>query len=411
MANRHFIFFALASHGEGLSGSDRIYIELARVWGQTEQVDICVWREGQKMIDRQKLDYSLIDTSGVADQKSAGVFLHVVRLGLWAQMGFVICYLARIVAGIALGLSLRVTNGPETYVYSSNDFWMDLLPGLLLKLRFPKITWISSFYLAAPNLFRGFDETGRSSFKLPNLKLIIYWLQQIPTYFMTYFLSDYVFVTSDPDRIRFPRQDKAGKVVVVRGGVRLEPINKWRENNKHIKKKYLAVFQGRFHPQKGAVELVYIWAKVVEKVPTAKLAMIGDGGLMPKVKRTIAKLNLEKNIKLFGYVYDGIEKYQLFAQSRIVVHPAVYDSGGMASAEAMAFGLPAVGFDLHAYQSYYPKGMLKVTSGDLTKFAGAIISLDSDSQLYNKYHKEALDLIVNHWSWRKRAQEILAQII
>ena len=43
----------------------------------------------------------------------------------------------------------------------------------------------------------------------------------------------------------------------------------------------------------------------------------------------------------------------------MVVHPAIFDSGGMAAAEAMAWGLPGVSFDLPALKTYYPQGMIK----------------------------------------------------
>lgn len=57
----------------------------------------------------------------------------------------------------------------------------------------------------------------------------------------------------------------------------------------------------------------------------------------------------------------------------------------MASAEAMAFGLPCIGFNLKSDQSYYPHGMIKVKAGDLEAFADEIISL-----LTNRAHREKI---------------------
>ena len=173
---------------------------------------------------------------------------------------------------------------------------------------------------------------------------------------------------------------------------------------------YEAVFQGRFHPQKGVVELIKIWRLVVNKIPKAKLVMIGDGPLMESVKLEIRNLKLEDNIRLLGYVFDGDEKYKLFAQSKIVVHSAFYDSGGMASAEAMAFGLPCVGFDLPAYDSYYPQGMVKAPISNLESFAKNVISLLDNPNLRDKIGREAVSMIYKNWSWDKRAQEVLNKI-
>src|SRR5207244_1921043 len=100
-------------------------------------------------------------------------------------------------------------------------------------------------------------------------------------------------------------------------------------------------------------------------IAKAKLAIIGDGPLMNAVRNKIRKLHLEQNIELLGYLSDGDRKYSIFNNSKIVVHTSFYDSGGMAAAEAMSFGLPCVAFNLKAYGSYFPKAMLKVKIGDI----------------------------------------------
>ena len=82
--------------------------------------------------------------------------------------------------------------------------------------------------------------------------------------------------------------------------------------------------------------------------------MIGVGELESEVKKKIRRCGLEQNIILFGFK-DGIEKIRIFKDSRVVVHPAIYDSGGMAACEAMACGLPGVSFDLPALKNLLSK--------------------------------------------------------
>ena len=138
--------------------------------------------------------------------------------------------------------------------------------------------------------------------------------------------------------------------------------------------------------------------------------MIGDGPLMREVKDKIGSLNLGKNIILVGYKYDGEEKYKIFCRSKIVVHPSIYDSGGMSAAEAMAWGLPGVSFNLEALKTYYPKGMLKAPLGDKKLFAGIVIKLLDDPEFYKSKAAEAKALIEKHWNWDKRARVIIALI-
>ena len=137
--------------------------------------------------------------------------------------------------------------------------------------------------------------------------------------------------------------------------------------------------------------------------------MIGDGPLMKEVRKQITENGLRNNVKLFGYVFDGSKKYEIFANSKLVVHPAYYDSGGMATAEAMAFGIPAVGFDLKAYESYYPKGMMKVDNEK--EFSDTIIKLLKDNKKRVKLGNEAKLLVENNYSWEMRSEQILDNIL
>ena len=166
---------------------------------------------------------------------------------------------------------------------------------------------------------------------------------------------------------------------------------------------------GRLHPQKGVLEIVDIWQKVTKKLPGALLAIIGDGQLERDLKLKIKNLKLSQNIVLFGF-QTGNSKYNIFKQSKIVVHPAIFDSGGMAAAEAMAWGLPGVSFDLPALKTYYPQGMIKTACFDLDAFAHNIVQLLSSPSIYKTTSHEAIDLITTVWDWSKRSNKIYSEI-
>ncbi len=380
--------FALGAYGTGISGGDRIFIEFARRWSRQHKVRIFLWTEGKRMCDRQKL-------------KSRDITFVVFSMKPWKRFGFLVNYFARIMEGIKLGLTLKLPATryqlPDTIIYSASEFWMDSIPALILKFRYPKLIWLAAWYQTAPSpLSYGWS--------LP------YWLVQQPIKPVISYFADYVLVNNKEERKQFPKLNKKNRVVVVLGAVDLEKIENWKLKIGNLPKVYDAVFQGRFHPQKGVVELIDIWKKVIDKKPDAKLAMIGDGPLMSSVKLKIKSEKLENNIKLFGYVFDGEKKYKIFSQSRVVVHPAFYDSGGMAAAEAMAFGLPCVGFNLDSYKSYYPKGMVKVPVGDKGAFANAILSLLSDKNKYREIASDALKMIEKNWSWEERAKEVIENV-
>lgn len=396
MGNKKIYIFALAATGTGISGGDKIFIEFARTWSKHNNLYIHVWEEGFDMCERQQL-------------KKANIKYEISKMVMWNKFGFFVNYLARIIRGIVLGCSINIKDSKNIVIYSASEFWMDSLPTFILKLRFPKIIWGAAWYQTAPKPWHGFSEGKRENKYF--FKSLVYWIIQQPIKLLINNFADFVLVNNVLEEKQFRKLDKLKKTIVVGGGVDLDKINYYKKNNKNVKKVYDAVFQGRFHPQKGVLELIDIWEKVIKNKKDAKLIMIGDGPLMKSVKFKVKSKKLENNIKLTGYLFDGGEKYKIFSQSKLVVHPSFYDSGGMASAEAMAFGLPAVGFNLESYKFYYPKGMVKVPVGNLEKLAEEILDLLSNRSIYKRIAAEALEEIYKNWSWQKKAANVLSCMV
>ncbi len=390
---KEFRIFAVAALGKGLSGGDRIFIEFAKRLKKDNRVIIHVWKQGLEMCQRQDL--------------TEGVVFKIINVERWCKFGFVVCYLARIIKSAWSALFITLDDPKETVLYSASEFWMDSLPGFVLKIRYPQAKWLVGSFQAAPNPLKGFTEGGREN--TYRLSAFANWLVQLSIKPIVKRWADVILVNNELERRHYKILDKRNRILVILGAVNTDQINAFLEKN-NLPKVYDAVFQGRFHPQKGVGELIDIWKIVVDKIPTAKLAMIGDGPLMEEVRTKIKDLNLEKNIHLLGYVFDGPLKYKIFSQSKLVVHPSFYDSGGMAAAEAMAFGLPCVGFDLKSYESYYPKGMIKVKVGDLNKFAEVILELLEDESKRDKIGKEAQEMINKSWNWDHRVSK-LTQVI
>ncbi|MBU1031643.1 glycosyltransferase family 4 protein [Patescibacteria group bacterium] len=385
-----FHIFANAALGKGLSGGDRIFIEFAKRLRQKNKVIIHVWKEGLEMCQRQGL--------------TEGVSFELINVDRWCKFGFIACYLARVLKSVWLALFLNLDNSKDVILFSASEFWMDSLPGFVLKLRYSKTKWVVGSFQAAPNPFKGFTEGSREN--TYKFSAFVNWLVQLPIKPLIKGWADLVLVNNESEKKYFKALDKQHRVLVVLGAVNIDQINKFIKKE-DLPKIYDAVFQGRFHPQKGVVELIDIWKLVTEKLSGVQLAMIGDGPLFDAVKNRIKKLGLKDNIKLFGYVFDGDQKYRIFSQSKIVVHPAFFDSGGMAAAEAMVFGLPCVGFDLESYKSYYPKGMLKVEVGDLNKFAETILELLENKIKRDQIGKQAKEMIDKSWSWDRRVDQLL----
>lgn len=395
---KKFVIVALSPIGNGLSGGDRIFIELARHLGRKGyKTHIITWKDGKQMCERQSL-------------KEKNVAYTVVKIPDVLTKNFFVCYITRILYGMYLGLTLAIhttKKGEITSFYSASDFLMDVLPCFIYKIRYASIIWIGTWFQTAPNPLKGYTLGERKNTYKWNA--FFYWFSQHLAKPFIGAKADIVIVNNENEKKEYPEFAKKNKILVILGGLDIKKIEQFKKNHKKFVKKYDAVFQGRFHPQKGVIEIIEIWKKVVLKKPNAKLVMIGDGYLMEQVKEKIKELRLQKNILLEGYVFDGVKKYTLFSESKMVVHPAFFDSGGMAAGEAMAFGLPGIGFNLVSYQSYYPTGMAKVPIGDKEAFAKAILAFLNNDTLRRKVGKEAMTM-VSHWTWDEKVKAIVEKI-
>ena len=267
---KSFHIFANAALGKGLSGGDRIFIEFAKRLRQKNKVTIHVWKEGLEMCQRQGL--------------TERVSFELINVDRWCKFGFITCYLARVIKSVWSVLFLNLDNPKDVILFSASEFWMDSLPGFVLKLRFPKAKWVAGAFQAAPNPLIGFTQGSRKN--TYKLSALANWLVQLPIKPLIKRWADIVLVNNESEKKYFKILDKQNKVLVILGAVNIDLINHFLKNNK-LPKINDAVFQGRFHPQKGVVELIDIWKLVIEKLPGAKLAMIGDGPLLDAVKNRI----------------------------------------------------------------------------------------------------------------------------
>ncbi len=387
MKNPSLLIISNNNLGSVQSGGDTIYLAFIRYWSKKFKITLWGSQESKHLLKLNHLTTNFIQT----DTTNKFYQTTVTNL-LWHNI-------RRIVKGFDVFIRDFQVFKKNDYCYTASDFWPDFLFGLLYKLFNPKGTWLCGYYLVVPLPFSLY-----SPYKHQKLKSFFYYYSQRISLFLSNKYADVILITSLPDKKFFPKK----KVVIVRGGVDTT-ISKKFSKIPLSKRKYDAVFQGRLHPQKGVLEMIDIWNLVVSKLPSAKLAIIGDGQLKQQLLEKIKNLNLQKNILYFGF-QNSSKKYQIISHSKIVLHPAIFDSGGMSAAEAMAFALPGVSYDLPALKTYYPQGMIKTPIGNQKQFALNILKLLNSQSLYKKYSQQALNLINNDWDWQKHAQYLYKQI-
>ena len=98
---------------------------------------------------------------------------------------------------------------------------------------------------------------------------------------------------------------------------------------------------GRLEDQKDQRTLVDAFARVAADHPDWRLRIVGEGVLRPALEAQVEALGLSARVELPGAVADIAGEYR---RAQLFAMPSTYESFGLATAEAMAHGLPAVGF-------------------------------------------------------------------
>lgn len=98
---------------------------------------------------------------------------------------------------------------------------------------------------------------------------------------------------------------------------------------------------GRLSEQKDQKTLIRAFAQLADAYPQWDVRIVGEGEARPFLEELIAKHHLEDRVTLVGTT-DRI--YREYRHADLFAMPSKYESFGLATAEALAFGVPAVGF-------------------------------------------------------------------
>ena len=373
-----------------LGGDTRIFLELFKAWTQAGRVRplIITSEECRSTCHsyglKDGVEYCLWPCA--PDVWSLGS--HMVRALHFRHLG------ERLAREIGDGASI---------IYSATDFMTDVVPAYRLKQLKPASVWAATRFLFVPDPFKGWKYSYDPGIRLPDVKLLAASVYQKIVFSLILRRADLFVITNEVDKIHFTKRGVApSRLLPVYGGVHFNAISSTPEQAKI----YDGCFVGRISPQKGVLDLVEIWAKVCERKPDARLALIGSGHrpFEEQLRRSVNDSGLSKNVDLLGFM-DGSEKHKIYKSSRVFLHTSVYDNYGMAACEAMAAGVPSVMYDLPPLRIAYPQGCLRVRRNDQQSFADAVLRMLEDENTRAQLGAQALDWAKSQ-DWERKACEV-----
>lgn len=149
------------------------------------------------------------------------------------------------------------------------------------------------------------------------------------------------------------------------------------------------VMVGRLAPGKRVDAAIRAFARVAAEVPGAHLDVHGEGAERPRLQALIDELGLTARVVLRGRSDDVGHELDAAA---VYLQTSAFEGQGLALAEALAHGCPAVVWDIR----YGPRDLLQdgggilVPDGDEEALAAAVIRVLTDAALRTRLADEAV---------------------
>lgn len=166
------------------------------------------------------------------------------------------------------------------------------------------------------------------------------------------------------------------------------------EMEKPFSQKYgnhVVLWVGRFSEEKQIMDALYIFERVVSKIPDATMLLVGKGDeyIEKELHQIVKERGLIDSITFAGFQKEVGPFYQ---QGGVFLSTSKYEGFLLTVLEAQAHGLPVVMYDL-PYLSILEgdSGIITVDQRSEEAAASAIVRLFHDEQLYLRLSHEAAD--------------------
>jgi glycosyltransferase involved in cell wall biosynthesis len=291
-------------------------------------------------------------------------------------------------------LFFRFKKNPDVVIASSHYVW-DTLPGLIFHRRLKSKLVVYMHGLL--ETYESYTESGGfwNKIALLNERVSLMICRK----------ADLIFaINNDIKEALIEKGFKAEKIIVTTNAVDYEQIN----SVKNEMKTFDGCFCGSLIIRKGVYELIELWEKVLKRLPTAKLIIIGHGQEYPNLVEEVKNKDLDKNITFTGYL-SGSDKFASIKSAKIFISTSHVESWGIAVSEATACGLPVVCYDIPSFRNS-GRNLVKVKLGDTDKMATVILNMLKDEQTLDYLTTKSTSEATNLPTWDGISIEELKEI-
>jgi glycogen(starch) synthase len=143
----------------------------------------------------------------------------------------------------------------------------------------------------------------------------------------------------------------------------------------------IVTFLGRITSQKGPGYFIDAAYKVLQKMENVRFVMAGEGDLMKKMIKYVAKLGISDKFHFTGFL-SGDEVYRMYAVSDLYIMPSISEPFGISPLEAIHSNVPVI-ISKQSGVSEVISHAIKVDYWDIDAMANAIYGILSYPSLSN----------------------------
>jgi len=166
----------------------------------------------------------------------------------------------------------------------------------------------------------------------------------------------------------------------------------------------------RLFPLKGYEFVLPAAERVVEKFPDTHFLIVGDGPMHDELAAKIAAAGLTEHFHFAGLVPpDAVAEY--LAQGELLWHLSLREGLPRAVVQALACGIPAVGFALDGTPEVLENGVtgFAVKPESVDEVVAATSAVWSDDALRARMGAEGKRRVLEQFDWRRMADILLAE--
>lgn len=178
----------------------------------------------------------------------------------------------------------------------------------------------------------------------------------------------------------------------------------WLENiyksRKLVHKNQVKILQvSRLNKGKNIDKSVLAVKELLKRGINVSFVIAGDGGQREKLIKLIKRNDLEKNVKLLGFISDRQEMLRLYRKCDIFLMPSEGETFGISYIEALTQGLPVIGLKDTGVSGYF----INKEVGIFLETASSVLIADAIQRIIDNYTTMSKNTIrqIEQFNWKQ----------